>query len=56
MTLWSAGALVRDGHAAGVYDWEIAKQAQVAVTGADYTGHLGFHYPPPFLFVVAALA
>jgi arabinofuranan 3-O-arabinosyltransferase len=56
VTLWSAGALVRDGHAAGVYDWNIAKQAQVAVTGTDYTGHLGFHYPPPFLFVVAALA
>jgi arabinofuranan 3-O-arabinosyltransferase len=56
VTLWSAGALVRDGHAAGVYDWEIAKQAQVAVTGVDYAGHLGFHYPPPFLFVVAALA
>jgi glycosyl transferase family 87 len=56
VTLWSAGALVREGHAAGVYDWEIAKHAQVAVTGADYTGHLGFHYPPPFLFVVAALA
>jgi hypothetical protein len=56
VTLWSAGALVRDGQAAGVYDWEIAKQAQVAVTGVDYIGHLGFHYPPPFLFVVAALA
>lgn len=56
VTLWSAGALVRDGQAAGVYDWEIAKQAQVAVTGADYAGHLGFHYPPPFLLVVAALA
>jgi len=56
VTLWSAGALVREGHAVGVYDWEIAKHAQVAVTGADYTGHLGFHYPPPFLFVVAALA
>jgi hypothetical protein len=56
VTLWSAGALVRDGQAAGVYDWEIAKQAQVAVTGVDYNGHLGFHYPPPFLFIVAALA
>ncbi len=56
VTLWSAGALVHDGHAVGVYDWEIAKHAQVAVTGIDYTGHLGFHYPPPFLFVVAALA
>jgi arabinofuranan 3-O-arabinosyltransferase len=56
VTLWSAGALVRDGQAAGVYDWEIAKQMQVAVTGADYNGHLGFHYPPPFLFVVALLA
>src|SRR5258708_5636640 len=56
VTLWSAGALVRDGQAVGVYDWEIAKQAQVAVIGMDYPGHLGFHYPPPFLFVVAALA
>lgn len=56
VTLWSAGALVLDGQATGVYDWEIAKHAQVAVTGVDYTGHLGFHYPPPFLFVVAALA
>jgi len=56
VTLWSAGALVRDGQATGVYDWEIAKQMQVAVTGVDYTGHLGFHYPPPFLFVVGLLA
>jgi hypothetical protein len=56
VTLWSAGALVREGQAVGVYDWEIAKHAQIAVTGADYTGHLGFHYPPPFLFVVAVLA
>ncbi len=56
VTLWSAGMLVREGQTAGLYDWEIAKHAQVAVTGADYTGHLGFHYPPPFLFVVAALA
>jgi hypothetical protein len=56
VTLWSAGRLVLDGQVAGVYDWEIAKHAQIAVTGADYDGHLGFHYPPPFLFVVAALA
>ncbi len=55
VTLWSAGRLVLEGQAAGVYDWEIAKHAQIAVTGADYTGHLGFHYPPPFLFVVAVL-
>ena len=56
VTLWSAGRLVLDGHPAWAYDWEIAKQAQVAVTGADYPGHLGFHYPPLFLFVVATLA
>jgi hypothetical protein len=56
VTLWSAGELVRNGHAAAAYDWEIAKQAQIAVTGKDYVGHFGFHYPPPFLFVVAGLA
>jgi len=55
-TIWSAGRLALDGHAAQTWDWDIAKQAQVAVLGQSYPGNLGWHYPPVFLFVAAFLA
>ena len=32
------------------------RQAMTALTGNQHLGRFGFHYPPPFLFVVALLA
>jgi arabinofuranan 3-O-arabinosyltransferase len=56
VNVWSAGRLVLDGHPALAYDWDIQKQVQVAVLGQSYEGNFAWHYPPPFLFVAAALA
>jgi len=55
-TIWSAGRLALEGHAAQTWDWDIAKQAQVAVLGQSYPGNFAWHYPPPFLFVASLLA
>ena len=56
VNVWSAGRLVLDGHPPLAYDWDIQKQVQVAVLGQSYPGNFAWHYPPPFLFVAAALA
>ena len=56
VNVWSAGRLVLDGQPALAYDWDIQKQVQVAVLGQSYEGNFAWHYPPPFLFVAAALA
>jgi hypothetical protein len=56
VNVWSAGRLVLDGHPELAYDWDIQKQVQVAVLGQSYPGNFAWHYPPPFLFVAAALA
>jgi arabinofuranan 3-O-arabinosyltransferase len=56
VNVWSAGRLVLDGHPSLAYDWDIQKQVQVAVLGQSYDGNFAWHYPPPFLFVAAALA
>ena len=56
VNVWSAGRLVNDGTPALAYDWDIQKQVQLAVLGQGFPGHFAWHYPPPFLFVAAALA
>jgi arabinofuranan 3-O-arabinosyltransferase len=56
VNVWSAGWLVLQGHPATAYDWDIQKQAEIAVLGRDYVGNFAWHYPPPFLFVAAFLA
>src|SRR5450631_650593 len=56
VNVWSAGKLVLDGHPALAYDWGIQKQVQIAVLDQSYEGNFAWHYPPPFLFVVALLA
>jgi glycosyl transferase family 87 len=56
VNVWSAGRLVLDGHPAWAYDWDIQKKLQVAILGQGYDGNFAWHYPPPFLFVAAALA
>jgi hypothetical protein len=56
VTVWSAGRMALEGHAGSVYDWNLHKQVQVAILGQGYPGNFGWHYPPPYLFVAAALA
>ena len=52
----AAGRLTLDGKPAAVYDWPTHKQTEVRVIGHDFADYYGWHYPPPFLFVAAALA
>ncbi len=54
--VWAAGRLALDGHAAAAWDWAIHRDAEVAVLGHDFPGNYGWHYPPTYLFVAAALA
>jgi len=54
--VWVAGALTLHGSPAAPYDWRLHHAAQVAAMGHDFKGFLGWHYPPPFLFIAAALA
>jgi arabinofuranan 3-O-arabinosyltransferase len=54
--VWAAGRLALDGHAAAAWDWTVHRDAEVAVLGHDFPGNYGWHYPPTYLFVAAALA
>jgi len=56
VNVYAAGQLVRDGVPASAYDWTTHKQAEVRAVGHDFSDYYGWHYPPPFLFVAAALA
>jgi arabinofuranan 3-O-arabinosyltransferase len=56
VNVMGAGRLVLDGDAASAYDWPIHKKAEVRVIGHDFQNYYGWHYPPTFLFVAAALA
>jgi hypothetical protein len=52
----AAGRLALDGDAPAAYDWPTHKQAEVRAIGHDFENYYGWHYPPTFLFVAAALA
>jgi hypothetical protein len=54
--VWAAGKLALQGQPALAYDWAVHREAEVAALGHDFTGNYGWHYPPTFLFVAAALA
>jgi arabinofuranan 3-O-arabinosyltransferase len=56
VNVWAAGTLVLEGRPAAAYDWTIHRDAEVAALGHDFHGYYGWHYPPAFLFVAAALA
>lgn len=56
INVWTAGRIALTGHAADAYDWAIQKQLEVVTLGRDFEGYYAWHYPPPFLFVAAALA
>lgn len=56
VNVWAAGRLALDGHAAAAYDWTLHKAAEIRAVGHDFANYYGWHYPPTFLFVAAALA
>jgi hypothetical protein len=56
VNVWAAGRFVLEGNAAGAYDWTLHKAAEVRAVGHYFQNYYGWHYPPTFLFVAAALA
>jgi arabinofuranan 3-O-arabinosyltransferase len=54
--VWAAGKLALAGNPAAAYDWATHKAAEVSALGHPFDGYFGWHYPPTFLFVAAALA
>ncbi len=56
VNVWAAGRMTLAGHAATAYDWPAHKLVEEAAVGHAFDGYFGWHYPPPFLFVAAALS
>jgi len=56
VNVWAAGRLALAGHAASAYDWPAHKLVEESAVGHAFDGYFGWHYPPPFLFVAAALS
>jgi glycosyl transferase family 87 len=55
-SVYAAGRLVLDGHAAAAYDWNLHYAAENAVVAHTQAAYLGWHYPPPFLLIAGLLA
>jgi len=56
VNVWAAGRLALAGHAAAAYDWPTHKLMEETAVGHAFDGYFGWHYPPTFLFVAAALS
>jgi arabinofuranan 3-O-arabinosyltransferase len=56
IAVWAAGRLVLEGHPAAAYDWDLHRQVEIMAAGRDFASYYGWHYPPPPLFIAAALA
>jgi hypothetical protein len=56
VNVYAAGTLVDAGDAAAAYDWPAHKAAEIRAVGHDFANYYGWHYPPTFLLVAAALA
>ncbi len=56
VNVWAAGRLVLQGNPAAAYDWPLHKAMEVVAVGHPFEGYFGWHYPPTFLFVAAALS
>jgi hypothetical protein len=56
VNVWAAGRMALAGHAASVYDWPAHKLVEESALGHAFDGYFGWHYPPTFLFVAAALS
>lgn len=56
VNVFAAGRLALDGNPAAAYDWPPHKAAEVRAVGHGFANYYGWHYPPTFLLVAAALA
>ena len=56
VNVYAAGRLALDGAPAAAYDWPAHKAAEERAVGHAFANYYGWHYPPVFLFVAAALA
>ena len=56
VNVFAAGRLTLDGDPAAAYDWPLHKAAEERAVGHAFANYYGWHYPPTFLFVAAALA
>jgi arabinofuranan 3-O-arabinosyltransferase len=56
LNVYAAGKFALQGAPVSAYDWPVHKQMEIAVLGYDFKGYYGWHYPPFYLFVAAALA
>ncbi len=56
VNVYAAGRLTADGHPALAYDWVIHKSMEIRAVGHGFDNYYGWHYPPHFLFVAAALS
>lgn len=54
--VWTAGRMALDGNAAEAWLWSAHHAVQQATHGSTDVPFYGWHYPPPFLLVAAALA
>ena len=54
--VYAAGRLALEGRAAQAYDWPAHHDMQRRVAGREDVPYYGWHYPPMFLMVAAALA
>jgi len=54
--VWTAGSMAREGAAASAWDWPSHLAVQQQVHGRSDIPFYGWHYPPPFLLLAAALA
>ena len=54
--VWTAGTMVWDGRAAAVWDWPSHFTVQQAFHNSNRVELYGWHYPPPYLLIAAALA
>ncbi len=54
--VWAAGRLALAGAADGIYDWDLFWAAETAAHGTESISFFGWHYPPFYIFVAAALA
>jgi arabinofuranan 3-O-arabinosyltransferase len=56
VNVFAAGRLALSGDPAAAYDWTLHEAAEVRAVGHTFANYYGWHYPPTFLFVAAALA
>src|SRR5687767_9817700 len=54
--VWTAGTMVWDGRAPAVWDWPSHFAVQQQFHRSTTVDLYGWHYPPPFLLIAAALA